>query len=216
MPEWEEEVELQPKKPNKLLSAIFTVVLVVLVAFLGVRIFVSSTCGAVLVKGTSMQNTLQGGEWLLMHLTKKGAKAQRGDIVVLNVQGKEGATAEEGFLIKRLIATEGDKFYCKGGRIFIWYNGTDGFVELEEPYAYYSANKSMYSFASYETPYELGEGEIFYLGDNRIVSKDSQEEFEAENGLILKETDIHGVVYDWAVTYQTPIRLLLLTETFFK
>ena len=216
MPEWEEIAVQQPKKPNKILSAIFTVIFVILLAFLGARIYVSSTYGAVLVKGESMRNTLQGGEWLLMHLTEKGAKAERGDIVVLDVRNKEGATAKEGYLIKRLIATEGDKLYCKGGRIFIWYNGADNFVELEEDYTYYSVGKSLYSFASYETPYELGKGEIFYLGDNRQSSKDSQEEFETQNGMILKETDIHGVVYEWAMTYQTPLRWLFLTETFFN
>ena len=132
------------KKSNKLLNTLFACIFVVLLAFLGVRIYASTNYGAVNVVGESMKNTLQGGEWLMMHLTKNGAKAERGDIIVLNVQGKTGATAQNGFLIKRLIAKEGDKLYCKGGRIFIWYNGADGFTELHEDYAYYHTGKSLY------------------------------------------------------------------------
>ena len=216
MVELEEQSCPQPKTRSKFATALFVALFVILSVFLGARIYVSNYFGAVEIDGTSMQNTLQDGEWLLMRLTEKGAKAERGDIVVLDVRNKPSATAEGGFLIKRLIAMEGDKLYCRSGRIFICYNGEEEFVELDEPYAYYSANKSTYSFASYENPYVLGEGEIFYLGDNRIVSKDSEEEFSKTDGLILKETDVHGVVYQWAVTYQTPLRWVFLTETFFK
>jgi signal peptidase I len=163
-----------------------------------------------------MRKTLQGGEWLLMQLTDKGTKADYGDIIVIDVRSYQGATAQEGFLIKRLIAKGGDKLYCKQGRIFIWYKGADGFVELEEPYAYYANGKSLYQFASYEEPFVVPEGKIFYLGDNRQNSKDSEEEYSSQNGVIVNETDIHGVVPDWAITYQKPLRILFLTETYFK
>ena len=204
------------EKWNKIFNVILTVLLIMMIIFFGARAYVSQYYGGVNVSGHSMQQTLQDGEWLLMHLADKGAKANYGDIIVLDVRGYKNATAEEGFLIKRLIAKGGDQLYCEQGQIFICYAGTDEFVLLEEPYAYYEQDKSTYSFASKKNPYKIQEGEIFYLGDNRQNSKDSEEEFASSRGMILKETDIHGVVPKWAVKFHTALRWIFLTETFFK
>ena len=212
-PPQEEETE---KKPNKVVSVICTILFIFLVVLFGARIYVSSRYGGVLVQGESMRQTLQGGEWLLMELTEKGAQADYGDIIVLDVRKYPNATAEEGFLIKRLIAKGGDKVYCKEGEVYVWYQGTDGFVKLDEPYAYYLRGKSNFSFASEAHPYVVETGKIFYLGDNRQNSKDSEDEYASANGMLVNETDIHGVVYDWAIAYQTPLRLIFLTETYFN
>ena len=208
--------ETPSKKVGKIASTFFTILFVILMLFFGARVYVSTNYGGVAVDGASMRQTLQGGEWLLMELTSTGAKADYGDIIVVDVRSYSGSTAREGFLIKRLIAKGGDKLYCKQGRIFIRYKGAEEYVELDEPYAYYQTGKSLYNFASYEQPYEIQEGKIFYLGDNRQNSKDSEEEYASANGVIVNETDIHGVVPQWAITYQVPLRILFLTETYFK
>ena len=101
-------------------------------------------------------------------------------------------------IIKRLIAIEGDKVQCIDGQVSIMYAGTEQYVPLDEPYAYYEKDKTFYDFE----PYEVGEGEIFFLGDNRYNSKDSRYKQEGCSHLtdrLYKRADIVGVVPQWAI-----------------
>ena len=169
------------------LASFFLVLLVLFTAFFSFRSYWETHFGGVVVDGSSMCRTLSDGDELLMRYTSSGAKAKRGDVIVVDVRGYEECKPTE-FLIKRLIAIEGDKVKCEDGVISIWYAGEQGYEVLDE---------SAYDFDEYT----VGEGEVFFLGDNRNVSIDSR--FHEYGGsrlnCLYKERDIYGVVPDWAI-----------------
>lgn len=183
----------------------YTVMAVLFVTIIGLRLWVSNAFGRVEVSGTSMCQTLQDGDILTMNLIKDGKGLERGDIIVINVSEydlKDSKGNAINFLIKRLIAVEGDKVKCTDGQISICYAGTEEYVLLDEPYAYYGGwagkDQTDYDFREYT----VGEGEIFFLGDNRLNSVDSRyQEFGGShlNGKLYKATDVQGVVSQWAV-----------------
>ena len=166
------------------------------------RFWWTNNYGGVVVDGSSMYKTLIDGEKLLMRYVEDGEGIERGDVIVVDVGDYEECDGiEGGFLIKRLIAIEGDKVKCTDGQISICYAGTSEYVPLDEPYAYYS-NPNVYDFQDQE--YEVGEGEIFFLGDNRNNSCDSRyKEWGGSHlkGKLYKATDVYGVVPEWAIKY---------------
>ena len=143
-----------------------------------------------------------------MRPTNERREADYGDIIVVYVgdypefQGE----SQPDFLIKRLIAKEGDTVKCKDGQVSVRYKGDAEFTVLNEPYATYFYGANSYDFAEYE----VGEGEIFFLGDNRQMSLDSRYK---ENGSKLKdrlykEEDIYGIVPNWAVRNEKILKFL--------
>ena len=183
---------------------IFLAVFVVLV--FGLRIWWTNSFGGVQVDGDSMNQTLQDGESLLMRYVKDGQGLERGDVIVVSVGDyAEFANSNVEYVIKRLIAIEGDKVKCTDGQVSICYAGTQEYVPLNEPYAYYDGivglDKYDYDFAEYV----VGEGEIFFLGDNRLNSCDSRYQERGGShltGKLYKATDVYGVVPEWAMEHR--------------
>ena len=161
----------------------------------------------VVVDGASMNQTLQNGDELLMKKLKSADDLKRGDVIVVKVSGYEefkGSNTE--YLIKRLIAIEGDKVRCTDGQIEICYAGTTEYVLLEETYAYYRSIED-YDFEEYM----VGEDEIFFLGDNRQNSMDSRYK-EGDSRLedrLYKEEDVYGVVSQWAIDNRSWLEKIL-------
>lgn len=106
------------------------------------------------VQGSSMQDTLEGDE--IMILWKIG-EIQRYDIVVADYieNGKKVDT-----LIKRVYGLPGETIKCEQGMIYI----NDHKIDDE-----YATNTTL----DFDTV-TLGENEYFLMGDNRRVSKDSR------------------------------------------
>ena len=192
-----EVVEEKTKKKKRVSDVIFYIVCALVLAFsIGFRIYWTDTYCTVTVSGASMNRTLEDGDRLLMNY-KKDMTLHRGDIIVVDVSGYEECEGfANTFLIKRLIAMEGDKVKCIDGQIYIWYAGETEYVALDEPYAYYT-DKMGYDFGEYV----VGEGEIFFLGDNRNNSCDSRYKQLSGSHIdeLYKEEDVYGIVTQWAL-----------------
>ena len=170
-----------------LLSVLLGVLFVVLILFAAFTVWVNRNCFVVEVSGDSMLNTVESGDLLYV----RNEKAERGDIVIISVKdySLEGGFHFSGnYIIKRLIAVAGDTVKCENGVVSVKYAGSDEFVELVEPYI-----KGVTPDFDYGTSVTVGEGQIFFLGDNRANSYDS-----TEIGCLM-EKDIVGVVPTWAL-----------------
>ena len=183
----------------------YAVFLVLIIAILLFRAYWIKNYGGVIVDGSSMRNTLQDGDKLLIRYVEDGKGLERGDVIVVDVGGyEECAGVKGGFLIKRLIATEGDKVKCVDGQIYLWKAGGTEYEAIEENYnVWYDVRvggEKNYDFGEYV----VGEGEIFFLGDNRHHSCDSRYNQPAGshlNGKLYKATDVFGIVPEWAIEH---------------
>lgn len=193
---------------------IFYAVLLAIVTLFGVLFTYFSLCFfGVTVSGDSMLQTLHNKENLLMRYVDDFYKADYGDVIIVRVDGyKEFQGTGTQFLIKRLIAKEGDKVRCTAGQVEVLYKGKDTWTKLNEPYAYYpnEAAKRSYSF----NEYTVDAGEIFFLGDNRTRSLDSRyKDGGSRLNDLYKEEDIFGVVPKWAIEHQKILNALFFRDS---
>lgn len=162
-----------------------------------------------------MNNTLLDGQQLLMKYSDDGKDAKRGDVIVVYVGDYAECTSiRSGYLIKRLIAIEGDTVKCIDGQVYIQYAGCDDYEKVDEPYAHYRSDydKQTYDFG----PYKVGEGEIFFLGDNRNNSVDSRYGITHGSHLtnrLYKAEDIFGIVPQWAIDKQDILEKIFFTAS---
>jgi signal peptidase I len=216
---YEKQFGWKEQRENNRFMLVF--VLIVLAVFAFVSWFHGNFSG-VQVSGPSMQKTLFNGEYLLMKEVDGGVGFTYGDVVVVSVehypeiQEANKHKSEENktkFLIKRVIAMEGDKVKFENGEMWLWkdYQSGGGYEKLEEPYAYY-ANRGSYQCAEYT----VDEGEVFFLGDNRNYSLDSRY-LDGNSHLsdLYKTTDICGVVPEYAIRYKGVFKWLFFAGRIF-
>ncbi|OGN73309.1 MAG: signal peptidase I [Chloroflexi bacterium GWB2_49_20] len=116
---------------------------------------INAVSARVRVDGFSMRPTLEDGEFILVNrLAYKLGVPKRGEIIVF----RSPVTPDED-LIKRIIGLPGDEVVIREGRVYI--NGD----VLEEPYI---AASPIYSGT-----WQVVDGYLFVLGDNRNDSSDS-------------------------------------------
>ena len=193
-------------KSNVRFFAFFTLLLWSLMClFMGWRM----AFGGVQVSGPSMLNTLYGGDYLLIRYYEEGDELPYGSVIVVEIdhypevqqynQSLLPGQEPTKYIIKRLIAKGGDVVRCKDGVLQVRYAGNEEFTTLYEPYARYD-DKKAYDFVE---DYVVGEGEIFFLGDNRNISWDSRyKEGKSHLKGLYKESDIYGIVPDWALKHK--------------
>jgi signal peptidase I len=114
------------------------------------------------VVGRSMKPTLYDSEHCLLNRWIYRVRApQRCDIVVLR------DPSDNGFSVKRIIATPGDSIYLKDGSVYL-----DG-RKLTEPYL--EPRTPTFSNSKYNDQLILcGKDQYYVLGDNRLNSIDSR------------------------------------------
>ena len=109
------------------------------------------------VKGSSMQNTLQPGDYMAVEkLSYIFKPMKRGDVVICYYPNNDEYTC-----VKRVIGLEGDTITIEGGVVSV--NG----VRLVEDYV----TTGMTS--RHDGTYHVSPGCVFVIGDNRLVSRDS-------------------------------------------
>ena len=114
----------------------------------------------VVVSGPSMNNTLYGGDYLLLLSSTFYSEPKQGDIIVASKDSFENGVP----IVKRVIATEGQTIDITDGVVYV-----DG-IALDEPYAMGITKQN----GGTVFPLTVEEGCIFVMGDNRELSKDSR------------------------------------------
>ena len=161
-PEMPEPTEL--KRPAG--AELFEWLQMVLVCVVGAVIAFNCVVRLSVVDGHSMDPTLEHGE--LMLVWSLGYEPKQGDVVVMNK-----TTAKflgEAAIVKRVIATGGQVVDIDYGTSTVFVDG----VALEEDYTL----EEMYQKGGHMegTHFEIPEGEIFVMGDNRNGSTDSRDD----------------------------------------
>lgn len=113
----------------------------------------------VVVSGSSMNNTLVDGDYILLLNNVFYSEPKYGDIVVASKEAFENGEP----IIKRVIATEGQTVKIDGqeGKVYV------DDVLLNEPYIATPTTNQNFSVT-------VDEGCVFVMGDNRLHSKDSR------------------------------------------
>ncbi|GIK58105.1 MAG: signal peptidase I [Chloroflexi bacterium] len=140
---------------------------------------VNSLVGRYRIDGSSMNPTLQHGEYLLINnLSYYLNEPQRGDIIVFHHPNSELN------LIKRVIGLPGDQIEISDQHVKV--NG----VILDEPY--------IQAEPTYSGNWTVPEGEYFVLGDNRNSSSDSHSwQYLPKENIIGKAIFIYYPFTDW-------------------
>lgn len=113
----------------------------------------------VIVSGTSMNNTLLDGDYILLLNNVFYKNPKQGDIIVAS---KEAFNSGEP-IIKRVIATEGQTVHIDGANQKVYVDGK----LLNEPYI---ATPTI----NHNFTVTVDKGCVFVMGDNRMNSKDSR------------------------------------------
>ena len=173
------EVEKKPEeKPNwrKTLLVYAHDVLYLLAAL----VVFSLVLRVVVVDGTSMNNTLKDGDYLLVLSNVFYRNPKQGDVIVASKDTFDNGAP----IVKRVIATEGQKVDIdfETGIVFV------DDIPLEEPYT--MTPTSLYEGIDF--PVIVGDNCIFVLGDNRNGSRDSR---HPDIGMIDKREVIGKVIF---------------------
>jgi signal peptidase I len=167
---------------KKLIKEIRSWVIILLSAFILAFLIDSEVFAKVTVEQSSMENTLLENQQLLVDIISYDFhKPERGDIIIFYPDETKGSilnrveryidgyaeifTGEEKHTryVKRVIGVEGDEVDIRDGYVYI--NGT----KSDEPYVNGTTQPREFTL-----PYTVGKNELFVLGDNRGVSKDSR------------------------------------------
>lgn len=165
------------KNPNKIYESVYDIASVIVSAILLVSIVFAFMFKISTVSGESMENTLHDGDKLIISAITDDI--EYGDVVVISQPNGYGKV-----LIKRVIAVGGQT---------VWFDDktcktiVDGKV-LDEPYIKEEMNL-LYSMINL---YEVPEGKVFVMGDNRNDSADSR---ESHIGMIDERYIVGKVVY---------------------
>ena len=164
-PLWKEEDEEQEeeRRPG---AGLFEWVQMLLGCVMAAVVLFNCVARLTRVDGQSMDNTLRDGE--IMLIWSLGYTPKQGDIVVLNKTNVLLSDwVEPQAIVKRVIATGGQTVDVDYDTSTVYVDGQP----LDEPYI----KEEMYHPPYQQTHWEVPEGSIFVMGDNRNNSTDSRD-----------------------------------------
>jgi signal peptidase I len=152
IPETPQDDSEEPDGLRRFLLDLLETILLAAVLFIGIN----AISARIRVESISMQPTLYAGDFVIVNkLAYKLGTPSRGDIIIFHAP--PDPTGEP--YIKRVIGLPGDMVEIKEGKVYI--NGEP----LREPYIKAEPN--------YQETYQVPDGSLFVLGDNRNNSSDS-------------------------------------------
>ena len=153
---------------NMVTSTFLTLVVVAAVAVLVAVLFLP----VLRIYGKSMRGTLDNGDIVV---SVKSSNMKTGDVIAFYYNNN--------ILVKRVIAGPGDWVDIdKDGNVFV------NNEKLSEPYL----DDKAYGETNIELPYQVPDGRIFVMGDNRSVSIDSR---NTSIGCVSEEQIVGKIVY---------------------
>lgn len=153
---------------NMVTSTFLTLVVVAAVAVLVAVLFLP----VLRIYGKSMNGTLDNGDIVV---SVKSSNMKTGDVIAFYYNNN--------ILVKRVIAGPGDWVDIdKDGNVFV------NNEKLSEPYL----DDKAYGETNIELPYQVPDGRIFVMGDNRKVSIDSR---NTSIGCVSEEQIVGKIVY---------------------
>ncbi len=143
----------------------------------------------VVVSGTSMNDTLLDGDYLLLLSGAFYNDPKYGDVIVISKANFDNGAP----IVKRVIATEGQWIGIdfQEGVVYVG-NSADKLKPLDEPYTMTPTEVDEGFTHSPENPMQIPEGCMFVMGDNRNGSKDSR---HPEIGLVDKREVLGKVCF---------------------
>ena len=169
--------------------------LAVLLAVVAAVLFVfTAVLAGVQVSGSSMEPTLQSGDYLFVNLL---ASPDRGDIIVIEEEDRDTAgNVTSRWLIKRVIGLPGDIVWAENGVLYRIEAGDDGTADKESYIVEEDYLNGEWTWKNTFSEVLISEGCVYVLGDNRNNSHDSRSSDLGE----LELSAMLGVVCGWSVS----------------
>ncbi len=173
--------ELTPEEHP--LTEIIRFSIIALIIVIPIRMFVAQPF---IVSGSSMENTFQSGQYLIVdQITYKFEEPKRGDVIIFRYPRDISK-----FFIKRVIGLPGDTISIDGNVVTLSNETHPNGIVIDEPYiASMQPNTRLTE--------DLSEGEYFVMGDNRDASSDSR---------------MWGILHEDKIVGRALLRLFPLTE----
>ncbi len=209
--------EPQQKKKRSVLEIILWITLSLIILLSSTLIILNRVVFfSVYVDGPSMSPTLSSGDVLFVN---KKFELKEGDIIVIDGEKQNDNGTGYEWLIKRAIVI-GEKdavkvVEIKNGKVFVGYKNQI-LEELKEDYLKKGTitepdEDNLGEYGQPITRWEINEGEVFYLGDNRGNSRDSRSEYGT-----CKTSQVKGVVSDFALSFRWLSGFMYNASNFFK
>ncbi len=210
------ETTLEQKKKKNIFEIILWIMLSLIILFSLTLIILSRVVFFnVYVDGPSMSPTLQSGDVLFV---SKDFEVKEGAIIVIDGE-KQRPDGSYDWLIKRAIVI-GEKgvtkvVEIKDGKVYVGYKDQI-LIELKEDYLKkgMETEPDLSNKDEKDQPisrWEIGEGEVFYLGDNRTDSADSRSKYGT-----CDISQVKGVVSDWAISARWLSGFMFDASQFFR